>query len=107
MMRRRSVSKIRQCDVTDFALLPEIGEMPERVEVAPVAVIPPMELKEIDAIHAHSRERDRDRILDGPPRYSARMRNPFCERLDSGKPLVPSQAANWRRKVPTKSPAGP
>jgi hypothetical protein len=72
--------------------------MPERVEVAPVAVIPPMELKEIEAVHTHSRERDRDRILDDPPRHPARMRNPFCGLLDLRKPFDPvNKLINWVR----------
>src|SRR5207248_11196815 len=79
--------EIRQREATNFALALQIGEVPERVEVAPVAVIPPVELKEIEAVDAHSRERDRDRILDDPPCHAARMWNPFCACLSFTKPL--------------------
>src|SRR5712675_2144019 len=61
--------EIGQREVTDFALALEVGEMSERVEIAPVTVIPPMELKEIEAFDAHSRERGADRVLDDASRH--------------------------------------
>src|SRR6516165_1162141 len=61
----------------------------ERIEVALVAVIPPMELDEVEAFHAHSRERDADRILDDAPGHPARTRNPLCKRLNFLESLSP------------------
>src|SRR6516164_471712 len=56
--------------------------MIECLEVALVAVVPPMELEEVETFDTHSRERDTDRLLDGAPRHPARPRNPFREGLD-------------------------
>jgi len=80
--------EVGQREVTDFALALEVGEMSERVEIAPVTVIPPMKLEQVEAFDAHSRQRGSDRTLDDASRHSARMRNPLCKRLNLRKPLA-------------------
>ena len=65
----------------------QISEMPEGIEIAPVAIIPPMKLQEVERRHAHSRERDADRVRDDTRGHRPGMGNPFCERLDLGQPL--------------------
>ena len=48
--------EVRQPEMTNFALALQIGEMFERVEIAPVAVVPPMELQKVEAIDSDTRE---------------------------------------------------
>src|SRR6202022_3657101 len=59
----------------------------ERVEIARVAVVPPMELQQVEAFDTHPRQRDPDRLFDNAPGHPSRIRHPLCERLDLGEPL--------------------
>jgi hypothetical protein len=82
--------EIGQRKVTDFACLLQVCEMFERIEVVLVAVIPPMELEQVETFHAHPRERNADRFVDDASGHPARSRNPFRERLDLGNPVGPA-----------------
>ena len=75
--------------MADFAFRLQVGEMPEGVEIAVVGVIPPVELQQVETVHAHPPERGSDRLLDEPPDHPARIRNPFCQRLNFGEPGGP------------------
>ncbi len=79
--------EIGQGEVANLAFVTQIGEMLERVEVAFVAVIPPMELEQVETVDTHSAPRDADRFLDGAPCHPAGIRHPFGERLDLRQPL--------------------
>src|SRR6516162_6177159 len=61
----------------------------ERIDVALVLVIPPMELEQVERLHAHSRQRDADRFVDDASGHPARSWNPLREGLALGKPLDP------------------
>src|SRR5690242_20466951 len=74
----------------------------EYVEVVLVLVIPPMELEQVETIHAHSRERDADRIFNDASGHSARSRNPLRERLDLAKPLGPTTGGKLAPEVSDK-----
>src|SRR5437667_204994 len=74
------------------AFLPQIGEMPEGIEIAGVTVVPPVELQKIEPLDAHPPERDADRLLDDPPRHRAGRRHPFGEGLDLAEPLLAATA---------------
>jgi probable F420-dependent oxidoreductase len=73
---------VAQREVPDLARVAQIGEVAQRVEIACVAVIPPVELQEVEALGAHAAQRDADRVLDNAPCHRARMRHPFGEGLD-------------------------
>ena len=47
--------EIGQRQVADLAFAPQVGEMIERLEIALVAVVPPMELQEVETLDAHPR----------------------------------------------------
>ena len=68
--------------MTNLALVLHVSEMLERIEVARIAVVPPMELQQVEAFDAHAFQRTSDRIIDHPPRDAARSRHPFGECLD-------------------------
>ena len=74
--------EIGQREMADLAFLAQIGEMLERVEVARIGVIPPMELQQIEPVDAHPSPRNVDRVLDRAPRHRPRIGDPFGERLD-------------------------
>src|SRR5205814_2639889 len=69
-------------EVTDAAFLLQIGEMLQRIEIAPVAVIPPMELQQVETLDPHAPQRPGDRLLDGLPANRSGIGNPFGEGLD-------------------------
>ena len=50
--------------MTNLALALHVGQMLERIEVAAIRVVPPMELQQVEALDAHARERAPDRIVD-------------------------------------------
>ena len=79
--------EIGQRQMADPALLAQVGEMLERVEIAPVIAIPPVELQQVEAIHPHPPQRDADRLLDHAPRHRAGLRHPFGEGLDLAEPV--------------------
>ena len=79
--------EIGQRDVTNFAFIAQVREMLQRVEIAPVAIIPPMKLQEIEGTDLHAPQRHRDRVLDNPARHRPGMRNPLSERLDVSEPF--------------------
>ena len=100
--------EIGQGEVANLAFVTQIGEMLERVEIARVAVVPPMELEQVETVDTHSAPRDADRVLDGAPCHPAGIRHPFGERLDLRQPLgSPQLVAKRRRNSPIKSSAGP
>src|SRR4051812_46388187 len=76
--------------------------MTERVEITPVPIVPPMKLQEVEAIHAHPRERDADRFLDDRSRHPARLRHPFCEGLDFGKPAGSVTGSELLPEIPNE-----
>ena len=82
--------EIGQREMPDLSLALQIGEMPQRIEVALIRIIPPMELEEIEAIHTHPRQRHPDRPLDDRPGHPSGMRHPFCKRLALEQPLAPT-----------------
>src|ERR1700747_3304466 len=84
----------------DLAFVLQVGEMAESVKVAPVGVIPPMKLQQIEALDTHSRERNRDRVLDDASRHPARVGDPLGEDLDLGKPLRSATGGNFAAESP-------
>ena len=98
MMREPLGVEIGQAEMTDQAFLAQIGEVPQRVEIAPVAVIPPMELQQIETLHVHAPQRGRDRLLDDAPCHRPGGGDPFRESLDLGEP----GGAVSRRELPAE-----
>src|SRR5438477_12978278 len=96
--------EIGQREVANFAFIAQVREMLQRVEIAPVAIIPPMKLQEIEGTDLHAPQRHRDRVLDNPARHRPGMRNPLRERLDVSEPFraalrnkaLPEPASNLR-----------
>ena len=79
--------EIGQAEMADPAFLAQIGKVSQRVEIAPVAIIPPMELQQIETIHIHAPQRGRDRFLDDAPCHRPGRGDPFRKGLDLGKPV--------------------
>ena len=77
--------EIGQAEMTDQPFLAQIGEVPQRVEIAPVAVIPPMELQQIEALRIHAATRSRDRFLDDASCHRPGGGDPLRESLDLGE----------------------
>ena len=79
--------EIGEREMTYLALVLHVGEMLERVEVAAIGVVPPMELQKVEALNAHARERASDRIVDHSSRNATWPRYPFGECLNLRKAL--------------------
>ena len=79
--------EIGQCQVADLAVALQVAQVLEGVEIARVAVVPPMELQQIEAFDTHPRQRDPDRVFDDAPGHPSRIRHPLRERLDLGESL--------------------
>ncbi len=107
MMREPLGVEIGQAEMADPAFLAQIGEVAQRVEIAPVAVIPPVELQQIETLRIHAATRNRDRFLDDAPCHRAGEGTHFVKAWISARRAAPYRAANSRRKAPMKSSAGP
>ena len=79
--------EIGEGEMTYLALMLHVGEMLERIEVAAIGVVPPMELQKVEALDVHARERASDRVVDHPSRNATRPRYPFGECLNLRKAL--------------------
>ena len=53
VLEKMGFVEVRQREMMNLTLALQIGEMFERVEVALVAIVPPMELKKVEAVDAH------------------------------------------------------
>src|SRR6516162_10492893 len=73
--------------------------MVERVEIALVAVVPPMELEEVETLYTHTPTRDVDCLFDDASRHPAGMRHPFGESLDFRQPLGPVKGSETAAEV--------
>lgn len=80
--------EIGQPEMADLARLLQIGEMVERVEIALIGIIPPMKLQQVEALHAHARQRDADRVFDYASRHAGRPWHPFRKGLDLREPRL-------------------
>jgi hypothetical protein len=78
--------EVGQRQIPDFALVLQVGEPFEPVEVAAVAVIPPTELQKVQTFHVHPWESSVDSILDDMPRHRTGSWDPFGRSLDLREP---------------------
>ena len=74
--------EVGEREVPDGATVAQIGEMCQRIEVTPVGVIPPVELKKVESFGGHPSPRGGDGGLDHCPRHRPRARYPLGAELE-------------------------
>jgi hypothetical protein len=80
--------------MTDLPGVAQIGEVLQRIEIAGVAIIPPMELQQVEAVDPHPPPRHRDRFLDNAPRHRAGRWHPFGKGLDVSERRLAASGGN-------------
>ena len=80
--------EVGEREMPDRASVAQIGKVRQRIEVTPVGVIPPVELKQVEGAGGHSPPRGGDGGIDNRARHRARARYPLGAELEVPQPLL-------------------
>src|SRR4051794_35380077 len=85
--------------MADFAFVPQIRELPQRVDIAPVALIHTMKWQRTEGIDAHPPKQYPEGFLDDRPHHRPRVGHPFDKGLNLPEPSCAAPLGKARAKL--------